>query len=263
LDIWIGRVDNERMPSMPLLLVGGAVVGLLYGLFGVGSAFATPLLALMGVPGIIAVTAPLPGIMPGSFAGAWGYARRDRVDWKTARRAALGGVPGTVLGAELTHFVGGPIMLVFSAVALLAVGLRVIVPTTGSPVRAAARRERRVLVVGSAFVIGAFAGLLANGGGFLLVPLFLVWFGLDMNRAAGTSLVVATALSVPALIVHSLAGDVNWAIALMFGLGLVPGALIGARVATHLPVARLRTAFGISLIVVAGWFFFHRVMPLI
>ena len=76
---------------MPLLLVGGAVVGLLYGLFGVGSAFATPLLALMGVPGIIAVTAPLPGIMPGSFAGAWGYARRDRVDWKTARLAALGG----------------------------------------------------------------------------------------------------------------------------------------------------------------------------
>jgi uncharacterized membrane protein YfcA len=251
------------MPSMPLLLLGGAVVGLLYGLFGVGSAFATPLLALMGVPGIIAVTAPLPGIMPGSFAGAWGYARRERVDWTTARRAAAGGVPGTILGAELTHFVGGPIMLVFSAIALLVVGLRVIVPSTGSPVRAAARRERRALVVGSAFVIGAFAGLLANGGGFLLVPLFLVWFGLDMNRAAGTSLVVATALSVPALIVHSMAGDVNWAIALIFGLGLVPGALIGARAATHLPVARLRTAFGVSLIVVAGWFFLQHVMPLI
>ena len=248
---------------MPILLLGGAVVGLLYGLFGVGSAFATPLLALMGVPGIVAVTAPLPGIMPGSFAGAWGYARRDRVDWRTARRAALGGVPGTVLGAELTHFVGGPIMLVFSAVALLVVGLRVVAPSTGLPVRAAARRERRVLVIGSAFVIGGFAGLLANGGGFLLVPLFLVWFGLDMNRAAGTSLVVATALSVPALIVHSLAGDVNWAIALIFGLGLVPGALVGARVATHLPVARLRTAFGVSLIIVACWFFLHHVLALI
>ena len=62
-----------------ILLLGGAFVGLLYGLFGVGSAFATPLLALMGVPGVIAVTAPLPGIMPGSLAGAWGYARRERV----------------------------------------------------------------------------------------------------------------------------------------------------------------------------------------
>jgi uncharacterized membrane protein YfcA len=248
------------MPSMPILLVGGAVVGLLYGLFGVGSAFATPLLALMGVPGVIAVTAPLPGIMPGSFAGAWGYARRERVDWATARRAAIGGVPGTVLGAELTHLVGGPIMLLFSGVALLAVGVRVILPGSASPERAARRREQPLLVAASAFAVGAFAGLLANGGGFLLVPLFLVWFGLDMNRAAGTSLVVATALSVPALVVHSLAGDVDWAIALIFGLGLVPGAFIGSRVAVHLPVARLRVAFGVALILVACWFFAHQLI---
>ena len=37
-------------------------------------------------------------------------------------------------------------------------------------------------------------------------------------------------------------------------------AFVGARVATRLPVARLQTAFGISLIVVAGWFFVHRVL---
>jgi len=183
-----------------------------------------------------------------------GSARRERVDWTTARRAALGGVPGTVLGAELTHFVGGPIVLLLSGVTLLAVGLRVVLPGGGTPARAAARRERPVLVAGSAFAVGAFAGLLANGGGFLLVPMFLVWFGLDMNRAAGTSLVVATALSAPALLVHGLAGDVNWTIALIFGLGLVPGAFFGSRVATHLPVARLRIAFGVSLVVVATWF---------
>jgi uncharacterized membrane protein YfcA len=250
------------VPSIPILLLGGAAVGLLYGLFGVGSAFATPLLALMGVPGVVAVTAPLPGIMPGSFAGAWGYARRERVDWTTARRAALGGVPGAVLGAELTHVVGGPIVLVLSGFTLLAVGLRVLVPGGGSPARAAARRERRVLVAASAFAVGACAGLLANGGGFLLVPMFLVWFGLDMNRAAGTSLVVATALSAPALVVHSMAGDVDWTIALIFGLGLIPGAFVGSRVAVHLPLARLRTAFGISLVIVACWFFVHQLSPL-
>lgn len=251
------------MPTMPILLGGGVVVGLLYGLFGVGSAFATPLLALMGVPGVVAVTAPLPGLLPGSLAGAWGYARRERVDWTTARLAALGGVPGAVIGAELTHFVGGPIMLALSGVTLLVVGVRVLVPSGASPERAAARRARPRLVAGSAFAVGAVAGLLANGGGFLLVPLFLVWFGLDMNRAAGTSLVVAAALSAPALLVHSLAGDVDWTIALIFGLGLVPGALIGARVALHLPVARLRIAFGLSLVLVAAWFGAHQLLHLI
>jgi uncharacterized membrane protein YfcA len=263
LDLWTDPVDNGRMPSMPILLLGGAVVGLLYGLFGVGSAFATPLLALMGVPGVIAITAPLPGIMPGSFAGAWGYAKRERVDWATARRAALGGVPGTMIGAELTHFVGGPLVLLLSGFTLFAVGLRVLFPGGGSQARAVARRERPVLVAGAAFAVGVFAGLLANGGGFLLVPLFLVWFGLDMNRAAGTSLVVATALSAPALLVHSMAGDVNWPVALIFGLGLVPGAFIGSRVATHLPIARLRTAFGISLVIVAVWFFVHQLLHVV
>lgn len=259
----MNRADNRSMPSLPMLMLGGGFVGLLYGLFGVGSAFATPLLALMGVPGVIAVTAPLPGILPGSFAGAWGYARRERVDWATARRAAIGGVPGAVLGSELTHFVGGPIVLALSGVTLLAVGVRVLLPGGASPERAAARRARPVLVAGSAFAVGAVAGLLANGGGFLLVPLLLVWFGLDMNRAAGTSLVVATALSAPALLVHSLAGDVDWTIALIFGLGLVPGALIGARAAMHLPIARLRLAFGASLVLVALYFGAHQVLHLV
>jgi uncharacterized protein len=259
LDLWIGTVDNRAVPSTPILLMGGAFAGLLYGLFGVGSAFATPLLALMGVPGVIAVTAPLPGIMPGSFVGAWGYARRERVDWTIARRAALGGVPGALIGAEITHLVGGPFVLVLSGLALLLVGVRVIVPGGAAPEQAARRRARPGLVEGSAFAVGAFAGLLANGGGFLLVPLFLVWFGLDMNRASGTSLVVATILSVPALFVHTLAGDVNWAIALVFGLGLVPGAFLGARIANHLPVARLRTAFGVALVLVACWFCLHLI----
>lgn len=251
------------MPSEPVLLLGGALAGVLYGLFGVGSAFATPLLAMLGVPGVIAVTAPLPGIMPGSFVGAWGYARRERVDWRMARRAAAGGVPGTLLGASLTHLVGGPIMLVLSGVALMLVGLRVIVPGGAVAEQAARRRAQPGLVEATAFAVGTFAGLLANGGGFLLVPLFLVWFGLDMNRASGTSLVVATVLSVPALFVHTLAGDVNWTIALVFGLGLVPGAFFGARAANHLPVARLRAAFGVSLVLVAIWFCAARLLPLV
>jgi uncharacterized membrane protein YfcA len=63
--------------------------------------------------------------------------------------------------------------------------------------------------------------------------------------------------------VHSLAGDVDWTIALIFGLGLVPGAFIGSRVALHLPVARLRVAFGSSLVLVACWFFAHHLLHLI
>ena len=78
------------------IVVGGSVIGLLYGVFGVGSAFATPMLALLGVPGMAAVVGPLPALLPGSAAGAWSYSRQGKVDWVVARRALVGGVPAAV-----------------------------------------------------------------------------------------------------------------------------------------------------------------------
>src|SRR5690349_2587803 len=77
----------------------GALVGVLYGMFGVGSAFATPMLAVIGIPSFVAVVAPLPALLPGSAVGAWQYSRRERVDWRVARLALLGGAPAAVAGA--------------------------------------------------------------------------------------------------------------------------------------------------------------------
>ncbi len=75
---------NGLMTSIPVLAGAGAVIGVLYGLFGVGSAFATPLLALLGVPALAAVASPLPSLLPGSAAGATTYARAGLVDRSVA-----------------------------------------------------------------------------------------------------------------------------------------------------------------------------------
>jgi uncharacterized membrane protein YuzA (DUF378 family) len=48
------------VPSPEAIAAVGIAIGLLYGLFGVGSAFATPLLAAIGVPGLAAVVSPSP-----------------------------------------------------------------------------------------------------------------------------------------------------------------------------------------------------------
>jgi uncharacterized membrane protein YfcA len=54
-----------------------------------------------------------------------------------------------------------------------------------------------------------FTGLLANGGGFLIVPLYLLIFGLAMRQAVGTSLLVITVLAIPTLITHWALGHIN------------------------------------------------------
>ncbi len=243
--------------STPEVTVAGLGVGLLFGLFGVGgSAFATPALALLGVPGVIAVASPLPATIPASLAGAVAYVRRGNLDWVTARRTLAGAVPATIAGALLSRVVGGKTLLVLSGIVLGVIGVRVLQSrrSATSAEVCQARRERRGLVVSAAAGVGLFTGLLANGGGFLLVPLFVLVLGLSMQKAAGTSLVVVAALSVPTLITHWALGHIDWAVALAFAAGSIPGALVGSRLAQRITGDALRVAFGWLLVAFAVYF---------
>lgn len=240
---------------LPEILAAGAAVGVLYGMFGVGSAFATPVLSVIGVPGLAAVTAPLAALLPGSAIGAWQYSRQERVDWVVARWALLGGAPAAILGSLASRGVGAGPLVVASGVVLVLVGVRILRPVSpAAAARAAARRGNAPLVIGLAAVVGFAAGLLANGGGFLLVPLFLVLLGFEMTEATGTSLVVAAVLTVPTLVTHVLVGDIVWSVTGVFALGFIPGAALGPRLVRGLAVERLRTAFGVLLVAFAVWF---------
>jgi len=248
----------------PTITAAGLLVGLLYGLFGVGSAFATPLLAVLGVSGLAAVASPLPGLLPGSATGAWSHRRHGQVDWVVARRTIIGAVPAAVIGSLAARVVGGPALLVVSGTVLLLVGLRVVWPASSrlDPERAAARRHHRWFVIGVAAGVGFASGLLANGGGFLLVPTFLLGLGLTLPEATATSLVVVAALSVPAVLTHALLGDIDWAVALPFAAGLVPATALAAALASRLDVGHLRNAFGVLLVAVGGWFLYHQLHTL-
>jgi hypothetical protein len=234
--------------------VAGVVVGVLYGLFGVGSAFATPALALVGVPPLTAVVAPLPAFVPSSMAGAWSYHRRGRIDRALAGRVMVGAVPAAVVGAALSPHAGGGVLLSLQGATLLVVGGRLLVarrsshPGDGEP---GVVPWSGPAIVAAAVAVGLVSGLLANGGGFLLVPWFMVVLGLDVHRATGTSLLVAAALTVPTLVTHTLVGGVDWHVAGPFALGVVPGAALGGWLAQRLPTARLRSAFG-GLLVAVG-----------
>ena len=106
-----------------LIVLAGLAVGAIYGLFGVGSAVATPVHALQGVPGLAAVVGPLPALLPGSAAGAWTYARGGKVDWRIARLTLAGAVPAAVAGALASGHVGAPLLLTLSGLVLLVTGL--------------------------------------------------------------------------------------------------------------------------------------------
>ena len=234
----------------------GLVIGVLSGLFGLGgSSFATPALALLGVPGLTAVATPLPATVPIAAAGCWAYVERGELHHRVAVWSVAGGVPATVAGALLSRLVGGQALLVASGVVLAIVGLRVLRPLSEDQALARAGRRRRPWFVASSVALAGLAtGLLANGGGFLVVPLYLVVLGLPMRTASGTSLVVVAVLSVPTLVAHWALGHVDWGVAAALGAGAVPGAVLGSRVAGRVSGGRLQRAFGWLLVAFAVFF---------
>lgn len=260
MDFWVRRPHHGTV-TWVLLVLAGAGVGTTFGVFGAGgSAFATPLLALLGVPAPVAVASPLPAMLPASLAGAHEYLRAGLLCRRTATVAVVVGLPAVVAGALVSPMVGGDGLLVITGVMLLVVGARMLVPAplvaTSAPVHPETRTGLVVALVGGAAFL---TGLLANGGGFLLVPIFVLVLGFTATRAAGTSMVAVAALIVPTLATHWYLGNIDWAVAGAFALGVVPATVVGARLGRHIPEAASRRAFGVLLVVFALWFLATRV----
>ncbi len=243
--------------ATPLAIpLAGLGIGVFFGMFGAGgSAFATPVLALLGVPGGLAVASPLPAMIPAAFTSARRYLKSGLLDRRVALLAIAGGLPGTFLGALASSAFNSRHLLIASGVLLFVIGSRMLMPDpTGHDDQAADRRKRWPVVVGASFLVGILTGLLANGGGFLLVPMFIMLLGLRSNEAAGTSMVTVGVLTLPSLLTHWSLGHINWTIAGLFAIGLLPGSAVGARLAPKVPADISRKGFGTVLAVFATWF---------
>jgi uncharacterized membrane protein YfcA len=249
------------MAPWPVFTLVGVGLGLLMGFFGVGgSSAATPLLSLLGVPGLAAVASPLPATIPSAVSGAIPYLRAGEARPKAAGWSLLGAMPAAVVGGLLTKVIGGDALLVASGVVLVAVGFRVVLPIEEAAREAGTRRRmNRPLLVGASAAVGLFSGLLANGGAFLLMPMYLLVFGLRMRQAVGTSLVVVAVLSVPTLLTHWGLGHIDWSVSAALLLGQVPGSITGSMLSKRITTPGVaRRAFGRFLIVFGVLFTIYR-----
>ena len=236
---------------MLIAAIGGGV-GYLGGLFGKGgAAIATPFLALIGVPAIVAVASPLPATVPGTLVAfsryrKSGFANRRVIVWSVAC-----GIPATVVGAIVTRWVAGAVLVTVTDVVIICLGGRVLLHRGAS---AAAHPD--VVPTPSSFrlaavavAVGLLAGLLANSGGFLLVPLYLAVLSLPIKNALASSLAVASLLAIPGTIVHASLGHIDWRIAIVFGLASIPLSSLGARTALGMDAERLERVYGAGLVV--------------
>jgi uncharacterized membrane protein YfcA len=228
----------------------GAGIGYLGGLFGKGgAAIATPLLAAIGVPPMLAVASPLPATIPGTLVAYGRYRHGHYADPRVVRWSIGVGIPATVLGAATSFWVGGATLVLVTDLVVAALGLRILLDRKGTRAGEAAEPELATArLAGVAFTVGFLAGLLANAGGFLLVPLYLAVLALPIRRALACSLAVAAALAIPGTIVHAALGHIDWKVAVVFGLASIPLSNLGARTALAVAPARLERIYGAGLL---------------
>ena len=92
----------EVSVNWPLLILLGAVVGFVSGLFGIGGGFLmAPVLVFMGIPPTVAVASQASHVVASSTSGVIRYSGQGAVDFRMGGIMALGGALGAIGGVEL------------------------------------------------------------------------------------------------------------------------------------------------------------------
>jgi uncharacterized protein len=74
----------------------------------------------------------------------------------------------------------------------------------------------------SGFCIGAIVGMTGVGGGSLMTPLLILFFGIHPATAVGTDLLYAAVTKSGGALVHGLSGTIDWRVVCRLAAGSVP-----------------------------------------
>ncbi len=276
----------EMAVPAELVLLLGAAVGFMSGVFGVGGGFlATPLLMFLGVPPAIAVGTQANQLVSTSLSGALGHFRRGNVDVKLAGIMLCGSLAGTFLGAiifRLLQYIGqinlvipmlyvlllgvmGFIMLVESGKALLHKGAAsdsILSPWHNKPFFKSLpykmlfpRSQLHIstlLPAGIGFLGGLLVSIMGIGGGFLMVPMMIYILGMPTMLVAGTSLLQIFVTTVIATLLHAMMNNsVDIILAALLVLGGMAGVEAGIQVARRISGTHARAVLALILLAVS------------
>ena len=207
----------------------GLVVGFLSGMFGVGgSLITTPILKLVfGLSDIIALATPLPVVIPTAIAGVIGYRGKGLIHKKIAAASIIGGLPATILGAYITKFTSGKLLMVLTGIFLIIVAFKMLYGKKLKQSEKVNAKNILVYALGAGVFAGLLSGFLAIGGAIVLIPVYVLLFGMTMQETAATSLVCICFFAVPGSLVHWFLGHINPWIMLNLSLGVIPSSYLG------------------------------------
>jgi len=101
------------------------------------------------------------------------------------------------------------------------------------------------------FIAGCLVGLFGGGGGFYFVPVLSLVFQVQPQVAVATSLAAIIPTTISASISHFRQGNLDLGAGIVFGVGGLIGAWIGAYASSLVPASLLQKAFGVFMLLMA------------
>jgi hypothetical protein len=248
-------------------LITGAVAGLMAGLLGIGGGLViVPALAFLFAGHAVeqahlmhlAVGTSLAAIIPTAIASSLAHHRHGSVQWTVVRELLPGIVAGALCGAWLARQVSSPGLALFFGVFEILVALQLWFGRKPAAHRALPGKPGMTL---AGTTIGTVSALLGIGGGTLTTP-FLLWNGVDIRHAVGTSAACGLPVALAGAAGFALAGyaimeQQDWATGFIYWpamagivLSSIPLAPLGARLAHYLPRQVLQRLFALVLLLV-------------
>lgn len=233
-------------------LIAGGFIGAVLGFVGAGGAMlSVPILIhFFDFTAIQATTAALAIVFLAAFSGSIPKMRSKEILYREALIIWAIGLVTNLGFSSIAETFSETFLTVGFSIVMIFAGLSMLRPPFA---KAHTRMPPRTLLLIS-LLIGSITGIFGIGGGFLAIPILVLFFGTPQNVAAGTSLLIISLNSLTALFGHyALWEQVPWHIPSIMAISAVIVASIASQSAKLSSPALVRKVFAFLLFAVAGF----------
>lgn len=242
--------------------LAGFLIAVMIGLTGIGGGVLTApvLLLFLGMPAPQAVGTALVFVAIVKLVAAPMFILRKEVNYRILALLLAGGVPGALAGSLLLsklHHEGldGIMLVLLGTTIIFSASLNFLRKQAGA-VTGVDKSKRLPFV---SLPIGLEVGFSSAGAGALGSLALMHWTRLTSAQIIGTDVLFGLALSSAAGSMHFSAGGVDPEVLRLLLLGGVPGALLGAWLASYLPSRAMRKALAVWLVYLGANLFYRGI----
>lgn len=251
-----------------IALLVGLVAGVAAGMFGIGGGvvIVPALILIFSLPLHFATGTSLTALLlPVGIFACIKYYKAGFLNIKVASLIALGLFMGVFFGAKFVTMIPQGLLKTLYGLFLLYVSISFIRPLELFKIkinRSLPNDTKRNINSVYSILLGVFAGVLSGmfgiGGGLVITPFLMYVLRFDPKLAIGTSLgALLLPVGLPGVIVYYNNGFIVLNYAIAIAIGIVFGAIIGAKITLALKTNTVKVIYGFFLLLMALDFIFH------